>query len=470
VRFAPQPNRDVDSVHLRGARMQFLVVIIVDGREKMSKSVAEFAEKELKVWDSSMLKYEHRNNEVTCHIFEKTVDLPKHSSQREYYKPLQIVMAVKEKNGGKLNSHLWYFSAFAKQLQPDYVFVRVEWQSLCHEIALNVRFALWLQLLDVGTCPRPGALWMLFDAMQKNPQVGGVCGEIAVRNPRIYNLIEASQHFEYKVSHVMDKGARSCCAVCLRSPQFTVCGSPMGRCVWVSAMESVFGYVSVLPGAFSAYRWKAVRGEPLNSYFFVEENSVKEMGPFLANMYLAEDRVLCFELLAKENRTWTLHFVTGAVAETDVPETLLELLKQRRRWLNGSFFSLVYFVSKFHHLLSRSDHSWFRRLGLVVQFFYQLSSLIMSWFAVGSLYLSLVVIFNLALERLGNEASTQIMWVFSLSYGFLTFIQLMLGLGSKPHEVIKIYFMCSLGYGLIMSFASALSAWHLASGAYVAVA
>ena len=93
-------------------------------------------------------------------------------------------------------------------------------------------------------------------------------------------------------------------------------------------MESVFGYVSVLPGAFSGYRWKAIRGEPLNSYFFVEENSVKEMGPFLANMYLAEDRVLCFELLAKENRTWTLHFVTGAVAETDVPETLLELLKQ----------------------------------------------------------------------------------------------------------------------------------------------
>ena len=60
-----------------------------------------------------------------------------------------------------------------------------------------------------------------------------------------------------------------------------------------TAMESVFGYVSVLPGAFSAYRWKAIRGEPLNSYFYVEENSVKEMGPFMANMYLAEDRVRC---------------------------------------------------------------------------------------------------------------------------------------------------------------------------------
>jgi chitin synthase len=58
-----------------------------------------------------------------------------------------------------------------------------------------------------------------------------------------------------------------------------------------AAMESVFGYVSVLPGAFSAYRWKAIRGEPLNAYFYLEENSVKDMGPFMANMYLAEDRV-----------------------------------------------------------------------------------------------------------------------------------------------------------------------------------
>ena len=41
-------------------------------------------------------------------------------------------------------------------------------------------------------------------------------------------------------------------------------------------------------------------------------------------------QVLCFELLAKKNRTWTLHFTAGAVAETDVPETLLDLLKQVR--------------------------------------------------------------------------------------------------------------------------------------------
>jgi hypothetical protein len=103
---------------------QFLIIIVVDGREKMNKTMQEYFEKDLKVWDSDMVMMEHRNNAVTCHLFEKTVDLPKHSSQREYFKPLQIALAVKEKNGGKLNSHLWFFSAFVKQLQPDFCVVR----------------------------------------------------------------------------------------------------------------------------------------------------------------------------------------------------------------------------------------------------------------------------------------------------------------------------------------------------------
>lgn len=56
-------------------------------------------------------------------------------------------------------------------------------------------------------------------------------------------------------------------------------------------MESVFGYVTVLPGAFSAYRYEAIQNEPLVQYFRVEENTIKDLGPFISNMYLAEDRV-----------------------------------------------------------------------------------------------------------------------------------------------------------------------------------
>ena len=39
-------------------------------------------------------------------------------------------------------------------------------------------------------------------------------------------------------------------------------------------------------------------------------------------------QILCLEILAKEGRDWTMHYVAGAVAETDVPEDLISLIKQ----------------------------------------------------------------------------------------------------------------------------------------------
>jgi hypothetical protein len=42
--------------------------------------------------------------------------------------------------------------------------------------------------------------------------------------------------------------------------------------------------------------------------------------------------------------------------------------------------------------------------------------------------------------------------------------QLLLGLGSKPGDTIKIYFICSLGFGAIMTAAVILSLWQLITG------
>jgi chitin synthase len=102
-------------------------------------------------------------------------------------------------------------------------------------------------------------------------------------------------------------------------------------------MESVFGYITVLPGAFSAYRYIALRNDkdgkgPLSSYFKGEKLHGKDAGTFYsdtviiedvftANMYLAEDRILCWELVAKRNEKWILEYVKSATGETDVPGT-----------------------------------------------------------------------------------------------------------------------------------------------------
>ena len=48
-------------------------------------------------------------------------------------------------------------------------------------------------------------------------------------------------------------------------------------------------------------------------------------------MYLAEDRILCFEIVAKKREAWTLKYVKSAKASTDVPTSVPEFISQRRR-------------------------------------------------------------------------------------------------------------------------------------------
>ena len=75
--------------------------------------------------------------------------------------------------------------------------------------------------------------------MDQNRNCAGVCGEIAVEKPFGFcgiadqrSLVTSAQIFEYKISNIMDK-----------------------------ALESVIGFISVLPGAFSAYRWDAIKND-----------------------------------------------------------------------------------------------------------------------------------------------------------------------------------------------------------------
>lgn len=135
-----------------------------------------------------------------------------------------------------------------------------------------------------------------------------------------------------------------------------------------TAMESVFGFVSVLPGAFSAYRFAAIQGKPLDRYFHCEHNNVTS--PFMSNMYLAEDRILGFEVLVKENCKWVLSYVYDSVADTDVPESIVGLVKQRRRWLNGAFFTLLYFIGNWWRLMSDTNHNILRKIGFGMQMTY----------------------------------------------------------------------------------------------------
>ncbi|CAG8582051.1 1478_t:CDS:2 [Gigaspora rosea] len=158
-------------------------------------------------------------------------------------------------------------------------------------------------------------------------------------------------------------------------------------------LESVFGYISVLPGAFSAYRYKALQNTspgkgPLASYFKGESmHGSGAANVFDANMYLAEDRILCFELIAKKYESWKLKYVKSAKAETDVPDNVPEFISQRRRWLNGSFFAAFYSVANFTRIWT-SGQPFYRMLMLQLEFMYNAVQLLFNWFALGNFFLA----------------------------------------------------------------------------------
>jgi chitin synthase len=124
------------------------------------------------------------------------------------------------------------------------------------------------------------------------------------------------------------------------------------------------------------------------------------MNIFTKNMFLAEDRILCFELVAKEKQKWTLSYVKPSKAETDVPEQAAELISQRRRWLNGSFAASVYALIHFFRLY-KSGHNPIRMFFLHIQAIYNFCNLIFGWFALANLWLTFSIIIDLVPRSVG---------------------------------------------------------------------
>lgn len=265
--------------------------------------------------------------------------------------PVQLLFCLKQKNAQKINSHRWFFQAFGRCLEPN----------IC-------------VLLDAGTKPGKHSIFKLWNVFDRNKHCAGACGEIKAdlgkggRN--LLNPLVATQNFEYKLSNIFDKPT-----------------------------ESAFGFISVLPGAFSAYRYEALQGEPMVKYF-AGEKMHNSSNFFTANMYLAEDRILCYELVAKKGSKWVLQYVKNSTGETDVPTEVPDficksqisrkqkgsnflVLAQRRRWLNGSLFAAVYTVVHFWKIW-QSGHGFIRKCMLQIEVAYQVINMTFAWFALVS--------------------------------------------------------------------------------------
>ncbi len=89
-----------------------------------------------------------------------------------------------------------------------------------------------------------------------------------------------------------------------------------------------------------------------------------------ANMFLAEDRILCLGIYCQVDSNYTLRYIPDAVARTDAVDDFLEFMNQRRRWINSSWFALDYVLRNYKFHIEESSHSlWVKEFALPFNMF-----------------------------------------------------------------------------------------------------
>ncbi|GAA5900584.1 hypothetical protein JCM6882_000915 [Rhodosporidiobolus microsporus] len=395
-----------------------VVCVVSDGRSKINSRTLKMLGL-YGAYQDGVQKDTVEGKDVQAHVWEYTtqVVVDDKGNVSGGISPIQILFCLKEQNKKKLNSHRWAFNAFCPQLRPN----------VC-------------VLLDVGTKPSGDSIYHLWKAFDKHRHVGGACGEITVDLGRgcgnLINPLVAAQNFEYKMSNILDK-----------------------------SLESTFGFVSVLPGAFSAYRYKALLGKPLDEYFKGENmhapGAIVSLGE--SNKYLAEDRILCFELIAKRNEAWVLRYVKSAKASTDVPDSVAEFISQRRRWMNGAFFAALYSTTRYYRLWT-SGQSFFRKLWMSLLFLYNAIQIFFSFVGLSSFYLAF---FFLCTSAVNSErdpfggAGDDVISIANNVYIATLAITIVCALGNKPAGSRVWYILVMLVFAILFCIAMYCTVWTI---------
>ena len=338
-----------------------------------------------------------------------------------YHLPMPIHLLIKHRNLGKIDSHKWFFKGFCKYMDPDFS-----------------------QILDWGSIPLWNSISYLIKHMEKFKNIGGCSGEIEViipeKNPEtnesytfFQEMLLRSQYVEYKVSHYLDK-----------------------------AMESSFGFVSVLPGAFSTFRWECIRGEPLTQFLkgakdeFAEQIIIPSCS--VANKNLAEDRIMCLEIVIQKNTNWIISYIPSAKCLTDPPISLTGLLKQRRRWFNGSLFATFSVTAGLWKVLRRSGN-WCRKLGYLVLYLYILIITGLSFVLVGLFYATFSIFVRATLPASDNPNIFRVANVLENAYLLFLFLVTMLSTAVRIEWAEFGFRLASLFMGMLTVI---MVAWSIA--------
>ncbi|KAF2690115.1 glycosyltransferase family 2 protein [Lentithecium fluviatile CBS 122367] len=332
--------------------------------------------------------------------------------------PIQFILILKNDNCGKVNSYRWLYTSVSRIINPEFV---------AH--------------LDAGTTIDTDALLKIWKRFYTEKNLGGVCGELrpALGGSRmnILNPLVAAQVFEYKIGFQLDR-----------------------------TFEASTGLLSLLPGAFSAWRFRGQLGEPLEDTLLGDPTLILTSGtehsqkPWNLNRYLADDRVVCFQVVSKKDAKWYLDYESSAMAKTDIPMNTTDFINQRRRWLNGAFFSTIYVITHWHRIY-KSRHNLLRLAAFHVQLLQSLLALILAWFSLAAFMLITFTVNDIAGDPpVGQpisgfpfgKATPVVNAVIQVVYLAMILFQFILALGSRPKNHVVGYTLSFVIFGFIQVY------------------
>lgn len=205
-------------------------------------------------------------------------------------------------------------------------------------------------------------------------------------------------------------------------------------------------------------------GRPLEQYFVGDPTLKKILGRkapsdvYRLNRYLADDRILAFELVIKTGYRWHTSIVQSAVAYTDIPVSTTDFINQRRRWLNGAFFATIFSL----HMVTRIWKSGHRmRIPfLLFQLVHNLLALILAWFSLSGYLLTTFIVNDITGELPDGEAdgfpfgraTPVVNSVIQIMYILTVVFQFVLALGSRPKGQVVSYVISFAVFAIVQLY------------------
>lgn len=312
------------------------VCIMLDGRRSIDPDTAELL-RTLQLNPDRGLEQDKAHNRLALQCVELQPSfmlrqMGDGATQVSNDVPMTLFLGTKQDNAGKIDSHAWFFWGVGSHLTAEHV----------------------LQI-DAGSVPRDDCLLKLLEHMEREPQCGSATTNILAPPPDGLNLSLNWQYADFIWEKIVDWPVGNLC-----------------------------GYIEVVAGQCSMLRWSSFCGKsdnprgdipPVDHYL----RGRAPEGLLERNLFLAEDRVLGFELVKQKGDGCTVRHAPQAGLDTDPCETFSELMRQRRRWINSTIAARINALRHLPGILADSAVPAWRRATISLSLSWGLTQLLLQF-------------------------------------------------------------------------------------------